>query len=99
MQQLDVYLRPAIILQGLADIVLEEQTSFTIVSNGADCVLVNKQFYLEHASEKLLRKLRHDVSLHLSRLVGKPTMWFPNRSDTIRPVQAQKRARSLKFRI
>ena len=36
---------------------------------------------------------------HLSRLVGKPTMWFPNRSDTNRPVQAQERARSLKFRI
>ena len=35
----------------------------------------------------------------LSRLVGKPTMWFPNRSDTNRPVQAQKTARSLKFRI
>ena len=33
----------------------------------------------------------------LSRLVGKPTMWFPNRSDTNRPVQSQKRARSLKF--
>ena len=26
-------------------------------------------------------------------------MWFPNRSDTNRSVQAQKRARSLKFRI
>ena len=26
-------------------------------------------------------------------------MWFPNRSDTNRPVQAQKRARNLKFRI
>ena len=37
--------------------------------------------------------------VYLSRLVGKPTMWFPNRSDTNRPVQAQKRARSLKFRI
>ena len=35
----------------------------------------------------------------MSRLVGKPTMWFPNRSDTNRPVQAQKRASSLKFRI
>ena len=39
------------------------------------------------------------ISFHLSRLVGKPTMWFPNRSDTNRPVQAQKIARSLKFRI
>ena len=26
-------------------------------------------------------------------------MWFPNRSNTNRDVQAQKRARSLKFRI
>ena len=26
-------------------------------------------------------------------------MWFPNRSDTNRPVQSQKMARSLKFRI
>ena len=30
--------------------------------------------------------------------MGKPTMWFSNRSDTNRPVQAQKRVRSLKFR-
>ena len=35
----------------------------------------------------------------MSRIVGKQTMWFPDRSDTNRPVQAQKRARSLKFRI
>ena len=32
-----------------------------------------------------------------SLLVGKPTMWFPNRSDTNLPVQLQKQARSLKF--
>ena len=36
---------------------------------------------------------------NMSHLVGKPTMWFLNRSDTNRPVQAQKIARSLKFRI
>ena len=36
---------------------------------------------------------------NMSHLVGKPTMWFPNRSDTNQPVQAQERARSLKFRI
>ena len=32
-------------------------------------------------------------------LVGIPTMWFPNGSDTNRAVQLQKQARSLKFRI
>ena len=31
--------------------------------------------------------------------MGKPTLWFPNRSDTNRAVQAQKQAKSLKFRI
>ena len=40
-----------------------------------------------------------DSLLNLSRLVGKQTMWFPNRSDTNRAVQAQKQARSLKFQI
>ena len=39
------------------------------------------------------------ILVYMSRLVGKPTMWFSNRSDTNRPVQAQKRAKSLKFRI
>ena len=37
--------------------------------------------------------------LQMSRLTGKPTMWFPNRSDANRPVQLQKQARILKFRI
>ena len=35
--------------------------------------------------------------IYMSRLVEKPTMWFPNRSDTNQPVQLQKQARSLKF--
>ena len=39
------------------------------------------------------------ILLQMSRLVGKPTMWFPNRFDINQPVQAQRRARSLKFWI
>ena len=31
--------------------------------------------------------------------MGKPTIWFPNRSDTNRVVQAQKMVRGLKFCI
>ena len=38
------------------------------------------------------------VIVKLSRLVRKPTIWFPNRSDTSQAVQPQKLARSLKFR-
>ena len=31
--------------------------------------------------------------------MGNPMMWFPNRSDTNRPVQLQKKAISMKFWI
>ena len=44
------------------------------------------------------KALSHHI-LKMSRLVGKPTMWFPNRSVTNRPVQSQKRARRSKFWI
>ena len=36
---------------------------------------------------------------HLSSLMRKPTMWFQNRSDTNRDIQALKMARGWKFRI
>ena len=35
----------------------------------------------------------------MSRLVGKPTIWVPTRSDTKQAVPSQKTARSMKFRI
>ena len=50
-------------------------------------------------ADSILKVIQRRVGEDLSRLVGKPTMWFSNWSDTNRPVQAQKRARSLKFRI
>ena len=56
----------------------------------SDAVILNlRDFY------KLCRR----EIINMSRLVGKQTMWFLNRSDTNRFVQAQKRARTLKFRI
>ena len=56
-------------------------------------------YYLSNVHQKLRRREFLAIIRYLSRLVRKPTMWFPNRSDTKRAVQAQKRARSLKFRI
>ena len=52
-------------------------------------------------SSKTVEKLRFHLHMtltvvwdvkhyQLSHLVGKPTMWFPNRFDTNRPVQLQK---------
>ena len=49
-------------------------------------------------SNEALQLAMDTLQVHyMSRLVRKPTMWFPNRSDTNRPVQLQKQARSLKF--
>ena len=36
---------------------------------------------------------------HMSRVMRKPTFWFPTWSNTIQAVQLQKMARGLKFRI
>ena len=41
--------------------------------------------------------ISHALKALMSHLMGKPTMWLPNRSDTNRAVQAQKQARNLKF--
>ena len=39
------------------------------------------------------------LSPYMSRLVGKPAMWFSKGSDANQTVQSQKQARGLKFRM
>ena len=46
-----------VVLQGLADIILGPQPSFCLISNGAECVMINKEFYKEHCPQALIRKL------------------------------------------
>ncbi|GFS25789.1 cyclic nucleotide-binding domain-containing protein 2-like [Elysia marginata] len=46
---------------GLSDLILGQQTSFCVVSNGADCLLINKQMFQEHMPEALYRQLRMDL--------------------------------------
>ncbi|KAL3853502.1 hypothetical protein ACJMK2_017038 [Sinanodonta woodiana] len=48
-------------LWGMADLILGEQPSFCVVSSGADCILINKQLYMDHASESLIRKMRQEL--------------------------------------
>ena len=48
------------------------------------------------------KNLSKDVSafdIYMSRVMRKPTMWFPNRSDTNQTVQAQKMARGWKIAV
>ena len=58
------------------------------------------QKILIKVSELKISMAQYFTSLHyLSRLVGKPTIWFPNGSDSNQAVQSQKQARRLKFQI
>ncbi|XP_033116114.1 cyclic nucleotide-binding domain-containing protein 2-like [Anneissia japonica] len=37
---------------------LHEQSSVSLVSRGAECVMINKEFFVKHASERVLRNIR-----------------------------------------
>ena len=50
--------------QGLVDVILGGQPTLSVLSNGAECILMDKQFYMQHAPEALLRRLRfHEVKV------------------------------------
>ena len=59
-------------------------------------VLFTIQAFDKEPHWSLLKELFIQVKL-LRHLMGKPTMWVSNRSDTNQTVQLQKQARSLKF--
>ncbi|KAK0051908.1 cyclic nucleotide-binding domain-containing protein 2, partial [Biomphalaria pfeifferi] len=47
---------------GLAQCLFTNQPSLSVVSNGADCILLNKKLYLRNCSSEVMRKLRIEVS-------------------------------------
>ena len=49
-------------LQGLYDIVLGKQPSFCVVSNGAEVIMIDKDFYSENLNDHILKKIRNEVS-------------------------------------
>ena len=49
------------LIQGVSETVLGKQPSFSVVSNGAECIMLNRQFYLENAPVALITKMRNNV--------------------------------------
>ncbi|XP_070557882.1 cGMP-dependent protein kinase-like [Ptychodera flava] len=43
---------------GLAEMLFENQPSLSLVSNGAECIVISKKFFMEHANEDLMTRLR-----------------------------------------
>ena len=46
----------------MADLVHDDQPALSLISNGAECMLIKKKFYTDHASQSLLNKVRYEVS-------------------------------------
>ena len=42
---------------------VDKKTSYSLVSDGAEAILLSKKFFLQHLSENLQKKLRTTVSL------------------------------------
>jgi len=52
-------------MQGLIQTVADlAHPSLSLVSNGAECIVLDKKFFLEHAPAKQLELIREKVSLH-----------------------------------
>ena len=49
-------------IKGLTDAVLGDQPSLCVVSTGAECIMLHKKYFLSHAPEKLINKLKQQVS-------------------------------------
>lgn len=73
---------------GLSDLILEQKTNFSIVSNGADVILIDQQFYLKHAPEKLISKMRQELCPYptdddLQTRLQQTVDWDAYRTDTM----------------
>lgn len=40
----------------------DNQPCFSLVSNGVECIMIEKKFFQEHASQKLIVSMRESVS-------------------------------------
>ena len=53
---------------GMGSTLYTNQPHLALVSNGAECLMMNKKFFLDNATDECLRGLREMVSLNISSL-------------------------------
>ena len=57
-----LYILLCIWTKGLADSIFSKQPDFSLISNGAECIMIDKRFYFDHVPQLLMNRLRDDVS-------------------------------------
>lgn len=56
-------------LQGLAEMFFDHQPHFSLVSNGAEVIMIEKKFFQDNASQRLMVQLREAVnSIHCFKI-------------------------------
>ncbi|XP_071501662.1 uncharacterized protein [Diadema antillarum] len=82
---------------GVNNIVFPDQPSLSLVSNGAECIMIKKQFYLEHATEDTLSLLRknefpYPTEEQLQEKLQKHMNWNAYKDHTVKSVVFESRA-------
>nr|XP_054750195.1 uncharacterized protein LOC129255905 [Lytechinus pictus] len=90
---------------GLADMAYESQPSFAVISNGAECILLSKKLYMEHASMRMISKLRTQYQRYppeeeLQMGLEVKLKWDLYKTDTLKGTlkESKLRDRASKFR-
>ncbi|XP_064632602.1 uncharacterized protein LOC135490947 [Lineus longissimus] len=83
---------------GLETLVFDNQPSMCLVSNGSECILLNKKFYREHCPPELFRGLRTQISPYPSDAELKNSLltrlnWDTYKDATLSEVLARRRSR------
>jgi CRP-like cAMP-binding protein len=74
---------------GLSDLLHEDQPGLSLVSNGAQCVLIHKRLYKDHASRPLMARLTNQVRAYpnddqLQQGLQLYVDWLATRAETLK---------------
>ncbi|XP_071476910.1 uncharacterized protein [Diadema antillarum] len=80
--------KPAVDRKGLVDVLFSEQPSLSLVSHGAECMVMSKQFFLQHATDDMLHRVKISMMPfakedEIQRSLENQIRWEAYRSATI----------------
>ncbi|XP_071950951.1 cyclic nucleotide-binding domain-containing protein 2-like [Antedon mediterranea] len=75
---------------------LHPQTGVSLVSRGAECVMINKEFFIKHASERVLRNIRsicnpYPSSRRLQKRLEHHAVWNEFKNEAVVSIIQDKR--------
>ncbi|XP_012943635.2 uncharacterized protein LOC101845272 [Aplysia californica] len=85
---------------GVTPLLFPDQPSLSIVSNGAECLVLSKRLFMQFASEKCLRHLRQTESpypgdVELSRKLQEVVNWHHGRAVVYRKLESEVRQKQI----